>query len=406
MTTIGMIFLVVGVFAIAIAWNSNPKSGMALGAGAMLTIAGAMIGIGGNPAKDMPNGSPAMVAMGFMLAIGGIALLVVQLLAAKKKAQENKVEADRTRLVSFYEACLKEGVQSCSNPRDVQKAQLIANRMGMAFPGGIQTLFEQARQAKHGDEILKKNQRLQEQMNKEQQRYNELTRYASYSGRDKRIRMLSDQRAEALARAKSMRDGSMAIVGASQQKEHDWALHGGIASGIAGGAAGVATALDIQRKNAAIRAQNEANMKALTPLIGASFEAESRARREAESLAQKISEAQIKLVGDDPAEAVLSHLQFADTKVTVSETGAFTVSTKVTAKDLKVFDSTSAVADGTVLAKVYQDNSMIGVAQLVLPTYGVGTYGATLEGICLVGAERGKPCTVKFAASNLWVMEA
>ena len=97
---------------------------------------------------------------------------------------------------------------------------------------------------------------------------------------------------------------------------------------------------------------------------------------------------------------------FTDTKVTVSETGAFTVSTKVTAKDLKVFDSTSAVADGTVLAKVYQDNGMIGVVQLVLPTYGVGTYGATLEGICLVGAERGKPCTVKFAASNLWVMEA
>ena len=406
MTTIGMIFLVVGVFAIAIAWNSNPKSGMGLGAGAMLTIAGAMIGIGGNPARDMPNGSPAMVAMGFMLAIGGIAMLVVQILAAKKKAQENKVEADRNRLVSFYEACLKEGIQNCASPRDVQKAQLIADRMGMAYPGGIAALFEQARQAKHGDEIIKHNRRMQELMDQEQLRYNELTRYASYTGRNKRIRMLSDQRDAALARARSMRDGSMAIVSASQQKEHDWAIHGGIASGIAGGAAGVATALDIQRKNAAIRAQNEANMKALTPLIGASFEAESRARREAESLAQNISEAQIKLVGDDPAEAVLSHLQFTDTKVTVSETGAFTVSTKVTAKDLKVFDSTSAVADGTVLAKVYQDNGMIGVAQLVLPTYGVGTYGATLEGICLVGAERGKPCTVKFAASNLWVMEA
>lgn len=76
----------------------------------------------------------------------------------------------------------------------------------------------------------------------------------------KRIAILSAERADALERAKTLRAGAQAIMSASQQKEHDWAIHGGIASGIAGPAAGLAAAADIQAKNAQIRAQNEANV--------------------------------------------------------------------------------------------------------------------------------------------------
>ena len=405
MTTIGMIFLMTGVFVIAMSWNANPKNGIGIGAGALLTLGGTLIGIGGNPARDMPNGSPAMVVMGFLLAIGGIALVATQLVAAGKNVKKSRATAQRTQLIGFYETCVREGVQECTSPRNVQKAQLIANRMNLAYPEGIAALYEQAKKEKLGDDILQQNRKMQEQRNREQLRHRELTRYASCTGREKRIRMLSDQRDEALSRAKTLRDGSMAIVSASQQKEHDWAIHGGIASGIAGGAAGVATALDIQQKNAQIRAQNAANLQALSPLIGASFDAESRARREAEELSGKISEAQIKLVGEDSAEAVLSHLRFSDTKVEVSETGAFTVTTRVHGENLKVFDVEDAVADGTVVANVYQNNRMIGTAQLVLPVYGVGRTAVTLEGIGLTGAGQGSPCSVKFTASNLWVME-
>ena len=49
--------------------------------------------------------------------------------------------------------------------------------------------------------------------------------------------------------------------------------------------------------------------------------------------------------------------------------------------------------------------ALIGTAQLVLPVYGVGRTAVTLEGIGLTGAVQGSPCSVKFTASNLWVME-
>lgn len=51
--------------------------------------------------------------------------------------------------------------------------------------------------------------------------------------------------------------GSSAYI----EKERNWAVEGGIAQGIGGVAAGVATALDAMQENENIRARNEANKK-------------------------------------------------------------------------------------------------------------------------------------------------
>lgn len=52
---------------------------------------------------------------------------------------------------------------------------------------------------------------------------------------------------------------------ALQQNEKDWAVHGGIASGIAGPIAGIATAMNVQNENAQIRAYNEQVRKMSQP---------------------------------------------------------------------------------------------------------------------------------------------
>ena len=55
MTYIGMGALLVGCFMLVGGWQSGVK-GKLMGQGAILIVAGACIGIGGNPARDMPNG--------------------------------------------------------------------------------------------------------------------------------------------------------------------------------------------------------------------------------------------------------------------------------------------------------------------------------------------------------------
>lgn len=51
------------------------------GRGAILLVAGVCIGIGGYPARDMPNGSPVMVALGFL----GIAAVILMFVLDNKK---------------------------------------------------------------------------------------------------------------------------------------------------------------------------------------------------------------------------------------------------------------------------------------------------------------------------------
>lgn len=138
---------------------------------------------------------------------------------------------------------------------DIQKVTLIAQKHKMQY-SDVSILFYEAKASLDKDTANKKEAALNAKKDEERSEYNELNKYSGLNGRDKRIAILSAERADALERAKTLRAGAQAIMSASQQKEHDWAIHGGIASGIAGPAAGLAAAADIQAKNAQIRAQN------------------------------------------------------------------------------------------------------------------------------------------------------
>ena len=65
LTYIGMGALLVGCIMIAAGWQSGVK-GKIMGQGLILIVAGTCIGIGGNPSRDMPDGSPGLVALGFL----------------------------------------------------------------------------------------------------------------------------------------------------------------------------------------------------------------------------------------------------------------------------------------------------------------------------------------------------
>ncbi len=83
-----------------------------------------------------------------------------------------------------------------------------------------------------------------------------------------RIRELQQEKRQLQAELdKTTNDLETVVKGtyALQQKEKDWAVHGGIASGIAGPIAGIATAMNVQNENAQIRAYNEQVRKLTQP---------------------------------------------------------------------------------------------------------------------------------------------
>ena len=314
---------------------------------------------------------------------------------------------DQAKKIDFYNDCLKAKIQDCKSEKEVQKVTLIAEKYGLQTADPT-SLYAEAKALSENKSATEHNASLDAKRKEEREEQKILNQYAFLTGREKRIAMLTASRQAYLQQADTLRKGAHAVMNASQQKEKSWALHGGLAEGLAGPAAGVATAMNVQSQNAQIRAQNEANRKAFAPLLASSYTGAADCDRAAKSLAAEIEEAKTKLIAKDDAATCLKRLVFTDTKVEVSETGTCTVTTKADLTEkFKIFEDVPAVVDGSVIAKIYDGNTLVGTAELVLPNRGIDgyKYPAPLKGMCLFCAEPGKDYTVEFAAVNLWAME-
>ena len=113
MTGIGMTIAVLGVFWFYAGWTCSPKNGKGLGMGGLMMLGGMFIAIGGNPAKDMPNGSPGMVALGFILAAVGVVMMVIEIGAEIKSSQARAAKMAEDRKIAFYNECVKNGIKEC-----------------------------------------------------------------------------------------------------------------------------------------------------------------------------------------------------------------------------------------------------------------------------------------------------
>ena len=365
---------------------------------------GLLIGFGENPVNNAYRSNAGMIVLGIILSAVSIVMMIIQLVNAGKSNRIRVTQLAEEKKIAFYNECVKNGIQECKSEKEIQKVVLIAQKHKMKY-SDVSDLFYESKASVDKDVEKKKEIEFEAKKEEERSQITELNKFASFTGRDKRIAILSSEMAEALEKARVLRVGAQAVMSASQQKEHNWAAHAGIASGIAGPAAGLAVAADVQAENAKIREQNEANAKAVAPIMMTSYSGALDYTNLAVELQKEIETTKTKLVSNDNAQTCLSHIKFFNTKVEVSETGTCTVTTSAKLMSpMIIFDDVDAVIDGTVIAKIYDGKSLVGTAMLVLPKYGVS--GETkLMGMCLFCGNRNKDYTVEYAAINLWAME-
>ena len=408
LTYLGMGALIVGCCMLVGGWQAGVK-GKLMGQGVLLIVAGTCIGIGGNPSRDMPNGSPGMVILGFLL-IATIGAMFWQ--DHKKNAVVNKENAQKhaevigaTMLDRFFVECVLAEANDFSKPKNKQRAQLLADKYNLKYPNGIEELYQQGL---NGHKAVSQRfvlNRLEEKRAEEREEFNRLNKYSDLTGKAKRITMLTDRAAELREKAKSQDRYADMLMRSGQQKERDWATWGGIADGIAGFGAGVSTAVDLQLQNIQIRAENEKRRQAALPGYMFMTNSAQGNRSNANAIMQEIEDFKLKLVSDESAADLMQKISFTNTDVLVSETGAAMVCTCASLDpDFKIFDDVPAVVDGTIIAKIYDGNQLCGTAQLVLPIYGLGQ-NIPLNGICVDCCHPGKRYTAKFTAKNLWAME-
>lgn len=344
----------------------------------------------------------------FIGAVLGIASLFGWAVASDALKGLKEKAPDKMK-VKFYEECRNNNVEDFSNERDLQRAKLIAEKMHLEKIKNLEKYYLDGKKLHEEEEKAKlyREQRdtLTKLKNREKELYDEYTKYAEYYGRDKRIAILKDKAASLSDKAYRLEKGMELNMRASQQKEIDWATHGGIASGLAGGAAGVAVAIDAQIKNMEIRARNEEVYRSLLPASLMIEGSVSDLRKKASEIMNLVEASKIKLLGNNSASELIENIGFSNIKVNISDTGAFEVETTVSEKKaIKIFDDIEAVIDGTIAAELHQNGKKVGSALLVLPTFGLSGH-CQLKGICLSGAEKEQPYEIKFAPYHLWAME-
>ena len=408
MTFIGMSAIIIGSFMLVGGWQSGVK-GKLMGQGLILFIAGTCIGIGGNPARDMPNGSPGMVALGFMGIVAVISMFVFDskknAVAKKETAQKQAEVIGATMLDRFFVECVLAEADDFSKPKNKQRAQLLADKYNLKYPNGIEELYKQGVSEHKAVSQRFVFNKLEEKRAEEREEFERLNKYSDLTGKAKRISMLSDRAAELRKEAKSQDQYANMLMRSGQQKERDWATWGGIADGIAGFGAGVSTAADIQMQNMQIRAENEKRRQAALPGYMFMTNSAQGNRKNADEIMKEIENFKLKLIAEESSAELLEKISFSNTDVLVSETGAAMVCTSASLDpEFRIFDDVPAVVDGTIIAKIYDGEQLCGTAQMVLPIYGLGQ-NIPLNGICIDCCKPGKSYTAKFTAKNLWAME-
>ena len=321
----------------------------------------------------------------------------------KRHEQDNETEKKK---VKFFKECVREGVDGFDTEKNRQKAILIAQKYKLEF-ASIEDLYSESKKLSDDELSAEIQSALNKKKNEETIESKELELYSEFYGRDKRVAMLTKKYEDAQKSAEALSSLPGSLISSSTQKEMDWAVHGGIASGIAGPAAGLATAMDIQQKNAQIRQQNQENRERLAPLVSTSIQLSISAKQEAKWIGNSLEQAKTKLVSDMLPDECLNRIDFSNTTFTVTDTGTIKVTANAKLKSaFTIFEDVNAVIDGTVIAQIYDGDVLIGEAKMVLPTYGLNANNyEPIVGMKLFCGEKGKPYLIFFKPYKLWAME-
>ena len=275
--------------------------------------------------------------MSFILFVFGIIMLAgliaaINLKRMEKEFEEKKrSEEHRQQLLNFYQMCQKVGLNAIQTGKDLQNATQIASTMQLgdidvkAFFLEASALIQKEREEKDEEARLRREARLEAIRTKERQKCAELEKFSDCSGREKRLAILRDQYEKASNSAYQMSKASSVLTTPLvSTRDTDWAIHGGIANGLAGPGAGAATAMNIQRQNAENRARadaiNSAYVSSLvrSGVLDKASNAEKQYKSEAKKLLALIQDAETALVAEDSPDVCFNRLRFDEATVTPS----------------------------------------------------------------------------------------
>lgn len=328
---------------------------------------------------------------------------------------------------NFYEDCKKRGIDPTRSEADQQRAFLLAREnddlvqiLGEKLDGGHVEAYRLGQQRAAHKAAAEREAAAAAKIAKQRQIDERAAFWAKkvsgLQGRDKRLFFFHESMREANGEIYTAQQGMNHAVqvwaglnAMEQQKEHSWGTLGGTAAGITGSTVvGAAVAADTMRKNAEIRAQNEAiskkNFDATSPMFDMSVQKESAAKDKLKKIKAEAEKVKLHLTEDRPLEELMDAIHIGVPQISYTEGNTVVVKVSVSPKKrFQIAGSVPAVIDGSFVAEFFADDGKIGEAYLNLTRDGL-IAPITLEGYCLE-AKPNTTYTVLILPLALWLIE-
>ena len=281
----------------------------------------------------------------------------------------------------FYKELRSIKITSLDSEANIARALLYARNKGLNLTKN--ELIKRFETGKRDVEQHEKQKELNALKAEEEKQVKTISRYARLTGLNKTLRMIEDLRkecqeiiSECEAQERSIQQSGHLYYTANKAKEGNWALFGGIASGIAGGAAGLATAMEIQHQNDEIRNQNRELSKAVAQenvyYLNKIWEIKYSVLSKLERLDKANECAKMLLTKFPNQKKLLAMIDPVVKNIQNSPTGAVKVTVELhPAKDLIIYDNVEAVVDGSIQVILNKGGECVGTAMCVIELGGL-----------------------------------
>lgn len=287
----------------------------------------------------------------------------------------------------FYLKCKKEGITDSKSEVNIARIYVVAENNFISddkdkilnmYEMGLEE-FKQEKKQKRLDALQKKVDALKKD---EDEQIAIAKKISELVGKEKpkyyykiEYEKLTHELCELDDLKNSVYNYGLSSVKAGTIKEKDWATYGGIASGIAGEAAGVVTALNIQQQNAEIRTHNENLIKQ-----NAQFQLSARSNidnakdelyKKREPIKTRLDNLSKRLVEFPSEIELLERLNPKIIEKMVTETKSIKISVRVEPVNQIIYGSVNAIADGSFkIFIIDQNDDIVDEAYFNLPKDG------------------------------------
>lgn len=335
-----------------------------------------------------------------------------QIKQKEEEEEKNKKIAEwNHKKIEFYEELCESKCVELNTVAKKEKAKLIARKYTEINSDEDFEEFLILAKTEYDKKVEQERQlKLESILNKEKEFYEKTVKYAFLYGREKRKQYLleslrkyiddKEHHSRLAGYAKTTGMNANTLTGANR----DWAVAGGIASAIAGPAAGVATALDVQNKNA-IAQQNADELR--TSAINVMIQQEMLANKDTkkiEAVQKEIGNIDSKLVSDENPEHLFEQLCPTVTSQSVTETGALKATISIQMAKTKIYDEVDAFIDGTIKGEILNNGKLVGEMIFCLNEKG-SLYDDSIDGICTTLKEPNASYELVLKPNILWAIE-